>query len=67
MPDQNERQEGETGDDATYKNSSASQVDPSDYPTRDAPVERSNGNILDEPADPQAARPDSPMNVDDRQ
>lgn len=69
MSDQNEQQARETTEDGTYKNSNTSEGgnNPSGYPTPDSPVELTKGNILDEPDNPQAGRPDSPMNVDDEQ
>ena len=69
MSDQNQQQARETNDDGTYKGSNTSEGgnNPSGYPTPDAPVEFAKGDLVDEPDTPQAARPDSPMNVDDRQ
>lgn len=69
MSEQTEQQARETNEDGSYKNGNTSEGgnNPSGYPTPDSPVTLTKGNILDEPDTPEAPRPDSPMNVDDKQ
>jgi hypothetical protein len=68
MTQQNQHPARETNDDGTYKNSNTSGGgnNPSDYPSGDSPVTLSKGEILDEPDDPQAARPEAPYNTRDQ-
>ncbi|MFL6373489.1 MAG: hypothetical protein ACJ73D_02370 [Pyrinomonadaceae bacterium] len=67
MTQENQERKRETTDEGTYKNSNTSQGgnNPSGYPTPDSPVKLAKGTILDEPDDPQAARPEAPYNTGD--
>ena len=68
MTQKNQQHARETNEDGSYKNSNTAQGgnNPSGYPTPDSPVTLAKGEILDEPDDPQAARPESRMNADDQ-
>jgi hypothetical protein len=65
---QQNQQARETTEEGTYKNSNTSEGgnNPSDYPTGDSPVKLAKGDILDEPDNPQAARPEAPYNADEK-
>jgi hypothetical protein len=68
MTQENQKPSRETTEEGTYKNSNTSQGgnNPSGYPTGDSPVQLTKGDILDEPDNPQAARPEAPYNTDDQ-
>jgi len=68
MTQQDQQNARETTKEGTYKNSNTSQGgnNPSDYPTGDSPVTLAKGDILDEPDNPQAPRPEAPYNTEEK-
>ena len=68
MTQQKQQPARETTDEGTYKNGNTSEGgnNPSDYPTGDSPVTLAKGDILDEPDNPQAPRPEAPYNADEQ-